>query len=240
MAGPFGTASRSKAGRIGRRVELLQQISPVWKDFGSIRTCRQCVLTGEGQVVMARVPNGASEAFELLYAAQYESIYAYARRRMDSASDVSDAVSEVFTVAWRRIDELPPPPQDRLWLFGVAHRCVLAHQRRRWNQLRLLSTLAAQPNRIELIETGNDYLRNGIRSAIQKLRDKDREVIILLYWDGLTHAEAASVLGCSVNAVALRVKKAKARLHSELSPTITEEDSTSLPPLLTPRKEFLP
>lgn len=188
-------------------------------------------------MVTAGVTSGTSEAFERLYVAQYESIYSYVRRRMHSP-EVSDAVAEVFMVAWRRIDELPPPPQDRLWLFGVAHRCVLAHQRRRWNQLRLISNLAAQPNRIELIETGHDYPQNGIRAAVQTLGDKDREVLILLYWDGLSHAEAAAVLGCSVNAVALRVKKAKTRLQSKLSPTAAK-DSTSLPALQTPRKEHL-
>jgi RNA polymerase sigma-70 factor (ECF subfamily) len=182
----------------------------------------------------------ASDFFERLYEAQYGSIYAYVRRRMASSLDVADVVSEVFTVAWRRIDDLPSPPQDRLWLFGVAQRCLLAHQRQRWSHARLLSMLESQSNRIELVDVSGDPLHFRVQSALESLRFKDREVLTLVYWDGLTHADAAIVLGCSVNAVALRVKKAKARLQSKLSPTDVGETALLSPPLLTPRKEHLP
>jgi RNA polymerase sigma-70 factor, ECF subfamily len=179
----------------------------------------------------------ANEVFERLYEDQYRSIYAYICRRTKSASDVPDIVSEVFMVAWRRIDDLPPPPQDRLWLFGVAHRCLLAHQRQGLSRVRLLSMLEAQPNQIELIDSGSDALQSRTRSALNTLRFKDREVLTLVYWDGLTHADAAIVLGCSVNAVALRIKKAKARLRAKLA---LGETTTSPSPLLTRRKEHLP
>ena len=38
-------------------------------------------------------------------------------------------IAHAFTVAWRRFDRVPPPPQDRLWLFGVARNGVAEHQR---------------------------------------------------------------------------------------------------------------
>jgi RNA polymerase sigma-70 factor (ECF subfamily) len=64
----------------------------------------------------------AHSKFEALYLAHYKSIYAYVQRRVPQSSpDVPDVVSEVFAVAWRRINDVPPIPQDRLWLFGVAH-----------------------------------------------------------------------------------------------------------------------
>jgi RNA polymerase sigma-70 factor (ECF subfamily) len=71
-----------------------------------------------------------------------------------------------------------------------------------------------------------------VREALLKLRPLDREVLILVYWDGLSHGDAASVLGCSVNAVASRVKKAKSRLEAQLSPrssTMAPPHETSLP-----------
>jgi RNA polymerase sigma-70 factor (ECF subfamily) len=100
--------------------------------------------------------------------------------------------------------------------------------------------LESQSNRIELVESSGDPLHFRVQSALESLRFKDREVLILVYWDGLTHAEAAIVLGCSVNAVALRVKKAKSRLQSKISPLDVGEATRSSPPLLTPRKEHLP
>jgi RNA polymerase sigma-70 factor (ECF subfamily) len=189
-------------------------------------------------MVTPELPNETRVMFETLYQAHYKSIYAYVRRRTSSSSDVSDIVSEVFTVAWRRISELPPPPQDRLWLFGVARRCLLAHQRGRWNRLRLLSNLEAQPNRIELVNAETDPLHLQVQSALRDLRAKDQEVLVLVYWDGLSHVEAASVLDCSVNAVALRVKKAKGRLQTKLAASISPPNLNF--PALMIQKEQLP
>jgi len=179
--------------------------------------------------------------FEALYLANYKPIYSYVHRRVPhSSSEVPDIVSDVFATAWRRIGDLPPSPQDRLWLFGVAQKCLLEHHRRSSGRLRLLSHLGAQPNRIELLETLVDPLQLRVRAALQELRPFDREVVLLIYWDGLSHAEAASVLGCSVNAVALRIKRAKARLQIKLdlaSPTRDSfEDRSSIP--ITPKEQL--
>ena len=179
--------------------------------------------------------------FEALYDANYKLIYAYVYRRVPhSSSDVSDVVSEVFATAWRRISDLPPAPQDRLWLFGVAHNCLLEHHRRWSHRLQLLSHLGAQPNRVELLETAVDPLHLRVRAALQELRPLDREVILLVYWDGLSHVEAASVLGCSINAVALRIKKAKARLETKLgfsSPAADfSKDTSSIP--ISPKEQL--
>ena len=189
-------------------------------------------------MVTPELPNESRAIFETLYQAHYKSIYAYVRRRVASSSDVSDIVSEVFTVAWRRISELPPSPEDRLWLFGVAHRCLLAHQRGGWRRLQLLSNLEAQPNRIELVSAETDPLHLQVRSALRGLRARDREVLVLVYWDGLSHVEVASVLDCSVNAVALRLRKAKARLQTKLAASVSL--SNLYLPALTIQKEQLP
>ncbi|GIH24082.1 hypothetical protein Aph01nite_23920 [Acrocarpospora phusangensis] len=72
---------------------------------------------------------GLRQRFEEIYLAHYPDLLAYVRRRTESPDDASDAIAETFTTAWRRIDEVPPGPQARLWLYGVARR-VLANQRR--------------------------------------------------------------------------------------------------------------
>ena len=55
-----------------------------------------------------------------------------------------------------------------------------------------------------------------MRDAMERLRPVDREVLQLVMWEVLTHAEAAQVLGCSTNAVAVRLHKARKRLQTEL------------------------
>jgi DNA-directed RNA polymerase specialized sigma24 family protein len=56
--------------------------------------------------------------FEELYAAHHVPLLGYALRRTDSTDDAADVLAETFLTAWRRIDEIPPDPQARLWLYG--------------------------------------------------------------------------------------------------------------------------
>jgi RNA polymerase sigma-70 factor, ECF subfamily len=62
-------------------------------------------------------------------------------------------------------------------------------------------------------------VRDRLAVAIARLRPAEREALTLVLWDELSHAEAADVLGCSVNAVAIRVHRAKARLRDALTST---------------------
>jgi RNA polymerase sigma factor (sigma-70 family) len=155
--------------------------------------------------------------FQELYMAQYGSVYAYVHRRL-AGGDVSDVVAEVFAVAWRRLDDAPSAPEDRLWLYGVARRCVWRAYRSGWRRRRLQTRLSdearARASRNGATDDARAVLVGG---AIERLRPADREVLRLVMWEGLTHTEAALVLGCSANAVALRLRRARARLRSELA-----------------------
>jgi RNA polymerase sigma-70 factor, ECF subfamily len=174
------------------------------------------------------------ERFVALYRACYEPIYAYVRRRVESGAEVPDVVAEVFAVAWRRIDTVPAAPEDRLWLYGVArhslHRARRGASRRRRLHARLIEEARVGPSPAA---PRDDHASQEVLSALGRLRPIDQEVVRLLLWEQLSQADAARVLGCSVNAVALRFRKAKARLREELGPTsmlaalpLQREDST--------------
>ena len=113
-----------------------------------------------------------SDRFEALYQSFYQDIFRYVLRRVDSDSETAaDLVAEVFVVALRRQDAIPAPPQDRLWLFGVARRVVLGDQRRRTRRLRLQSRLQSrlQAEKTFPGEPGPDAAVLAVRHAIQQL-----------------------------------------------------------------------
>jgi len=58
----------------------------------------------------------------------------------------------------------------------------------------------------------------GLLDAVRRLAPGEREALQLVHWERLSHAEAAAVLGCSANAVAIRVHRARTRLREELGP----------------------
>jgi RNA polymerase sigma-70 factor, ECF subfamily len=158
------------------------------------------------------------ERFQALYESCYQAVYAYVWRRVPGNPDeVPDVVADIFAIVWRRVGDLPAPPRDRLWLYGVARRVVLDHKRRSTRKLRLEGLLRADARVSPREHPWSDPAHLRVRQAVERLRGGEREALRLVAWDGLSHAEAAEVLGCSVNALSLRVSKAKARLRGELS-----------------------
>jgi RNA polymerase sigma factor (sigma-70 family) len=154
------------------------------------------------------------QRFASLYREHYPSIWAYAMRRIERHADAADVVADVFTIAWRRLAEVPDSPADLLWLYGVARR-VVAGKRRSARRLRdLIARLQANPPTAPA-STG-DQLTDRLLDAVARLRPVEREAIALVHWEQLSHDEAARVLGCSANAVAIRVHRARSRLRHSL------------------------
>lgn len=157
--------------------------------------------------------------FRMLYEDHYRLIQAYAVRRVEAEADVADVVAEVFTTAWRRLAEVPSPPGDKLWLYGVARR-VIAGKRR--STTRLSNLVARLEASYDHHHTGPptqtpDGLHERVLAALRCLGPAERDALQLVLWEQLSHAEAARVLGCSANAVAIRVHRAKTRLRAALT-----------------------
>jgi RNA polymerase sigma factor (sigma-70 family) len=152
---------------------------------------------------------GTSARFEAFYRDRYQEIAAYVRRRV--ADDADDVIANVFAVAWRRFGEVPGPPQDRPWLFAVARNAISEHYRaqRRWFRLgiRLTADAAITARPISPPGLGHEY--ELVLAAMAALRPAEREALQLVHWDELSHAEAAAVLGCTVNAFELRYRRAR-------------------------------
>ena len=155
--------------------------------------------------------------FHELYRANFRPVQGYAVNRLGGADDVPDVVAEVFTIAWRRLADIPPPPADRFWLYGTARR-VIARRHRSAGRLRnLLGRLAAERYPTQQQPAGAfDPVTERVLAALAELKPTDREALLLVHWERLSYAEAAQVLGCSANAVGIRVHKAKARLRALL------------------------
>jgi RNA polymerase sigma-70 factor, ECF subfamily len=155
------------------------------------------------------------ERFEGLFREHYAAVRGYALRRAP-ADLAQDVVAETFLVAWRRFDDVPG---DALpWLYGVARR-VLANQRRSADRA------AALERRLAAAETGARSGDPGAtageaeagRAALGRLRERDREALMLVAWHGLSGERAARAAGCSRAAFAVRLHRARARLAAELA-----------------------
>ncbi len=164
---------------------------------------------------MARSGGGETgEAqFTLFYQRHYPAVERYVRRRV-AEPNVADIVIETFAIAWRRFDELD---DDALpWLYAVAMNLIRNQLRKTGREAGAI--LRSEPSEIADGEDVERRVLDGaaVRQAFDELRENDREVLRLVAWEGLSHAQAAQALGCSINAVGLRIHRARQRLDVEL------------------------
>ena len=165
-----------------------------------------------------RSDGSGEDRFRSTFELRYPLIHSYVLRRIDSPNDDAfDVTAQVFAVAWRRQGDIPDPPDDLPWLYGVAHNVVSRHRRGANRRKRLEDRLIneARAHRDGEATANPDIVR--VRKAMGRLRAKDQEVLRLILWEELSHVSAGQVLGCSPNAVAVRLHRARQRLRVQLT-----------------------
>jgi len=163
----------------------------------------------------ARGRTAADDRLTALWHAHHPAVLAYARRRApeETAQEVAGAA---FAVLWRRIAE---PPEDPLpWLLAVARR-ELANRHRGEARWRRLTGRVRQGAAITAPDPADGAVEQAMaRAALGRLRPDDREILMLVAWDGLDPTRAAAVLGITSDAFAVRLHRARRRLESHLTP----------------------
>ena len=172
------------------------------------------------EVDPARTQLERRRRFERLYEELAPDVQAYVLRRIEQEL-VPDVVADVFVVAWRRLDDLPSAPLP--WLLGVARKTVANHLRSARRRSALLERLHAveRPSSVDASHT------EPALAALASLRERDREALRLIAWEGLSREEAASVLGCSTAAFRVRLHRARTRLSRALDASAAGSSSPS-------------
>ena len=180
----------------------------------------------------------AEERFEALFDANYGDVLAYTVRRCASRQDAEDVVAETFTVAWRRIADIPQGERARPWLFGTAHGVRLNQERTRRRQQSLAERMRVVLHTLRDPGSGADLSDGeGIRHVLAALTTTDREVLQLHVWERLSADEIALALGITIPAVWKRLQRARERLSRALQREIDEDPAPLLVVAPTAREE---
>ncbi|MET3951904.1 sigma-70 family RNA polymerase sigma factor [Arthrobacter sp. UYEF36] len=163
-------------------------------------------------------------AFIAIHKDSYPRVYRFVRRRVESAEIAEELAADVFRVVWQKWDE--EPRTDLAWLLTVARNLVGNAYRSRDRQLALQDKLRAAA----VVRGGEESGNVAVQDAMAQLRDKDRDVLQLAYWDDLSMAEIAGVLQCSESAAKVRLHRARAAFRKHMPPaaaeSITAESTT--------------
>ena len=140
------------------------------------------------------------------------------------ASRVEDIVQDVFLAALTHRRRFRGEAELGTWLAAIAVNRCRSHQRRqrlaRW--IRLLGQTNGDAEATWAAPASAERSAK-VRAAVQSLPPRDREVIVLKYFESLSAAEIAAVTHQSANAVEVRLHRARARLAAALGPWHREE-----------------
>jgi RNA polymerase sigma-70 factor (ECF subfamily) len=154
-----------------------------------------------------------AERFERLYEEHFNAVAGYLLARVDREA-AADAVAATFEVAWRRIAEVPS--HELPWLLGVARRVLANARRSRTRQAALLERMMAATPGGQSGDDGDGALAVALANAIAQLTAPQQEALLLIAWDGLSEREAALALGCTREAFAARLHRARSRVRAAI------------------------
>ncbi|WP_353050402.1 sigma-70 family RNA polymerase sigma factor [Cellulosimicrobium sp. Marseille-Q4280] len=153
--------------------------------------------------------------FAVLFGAHSGALYRYFRRRLPTGQgavgpDAEDLAAEVLATAWRRREDVPDGA-ELPWLYRTAG-FVLANHRRKARAV----PVADVP---EESDAGADVEHvvvqdDAVRRALVALSPRDRRILLLHAWEGLTGDELAAVLGVSRGGADAALSRARARLRA--------------------------
>jgi len=142
------------------------------------------------------VPDEPGETLLALYDRALPQVYGYLMARCGNRSEAEDLTSETFLAV---VASRPGEPPNVSWLIGVARHKLVDHWRRQSRQERLLH--AVEGAVIEADDPWDVQLdRWRAHEVLTRLSPQHRAALTLRYLDGLSVAEAATVLDRSVTA----------------------------------------
>lgn len=156
--------------------------------------------------------------------------------RLRSQDAVEEVMQEVAFAAVNRQTQGQTLEQLGPWLYRVALVQVLLHRRKTGRRKRLMEKFAEnsfdQQQRNESPSPLQWLLmeerREAVRQSMEQLSDRDREILLLKYSEGLSYEQIAERLGQSSSAVQSRLHRARGRLRQQLlAQKLLETESSS-------------
>lgn len=172
------------------------------------------VATATGKVDEARI------AFEALYRESRDDLYAYAAGLLRDRSAAEEVTSQAFERAWRKRRQIDRRRGTaRAWLFGIARNAALDELRRR---SRIASGAEAEPAAGEAPANPADAAVNRavLQQAIDSLNGRERELVALKFFAGLTNAEIASVIRTSETNAGTRLHRVIEKLRRSIDEAV--------------------
>jgi RNA polymerase sigma-70 factor (ECF subfamily) len=172
--------------------------------------------TSDGDLIV-KVGRGDRIAFEELYRRFARPVLGLALRMLGDHGRAEDASQETFAAIWRSAKSYRPDRgSGSAWLFAVARHAIIDRARQRVDQVvdEPIDEPAVEAGPAEAAEQA--WLSWRVHAALERLPERERAVLELAYWSGLSQSEVASYLDVPLGTVKTRTRAGLARLATHL------------------------
>ena len=167
----------------------------------------------------ARLVRGEESALEDVYDRWSALVHTYALRALGDAHDAEDVTQQVFVAAWRSRHTLTPSASALpAWLIGIARHKVADVRAARARDARRAEAAAVAPVTDAVEQSTDDEVaeRLVVRQAVDELPDPRRTIVMLAFWEDLSHTEIAESVGLPLGTVKSHVRRGLIQLHQQL------------------------
>ncbi len=178
----------------------------------------------EEKNLVARFQRGDSDAFAELYRLHGARIFRYCYRLTGRVADAEDLTQEVFVAAFQGRERFEGRASLFTWLYRIAFNIQRASQRKADN----IESADLDENQCSTNSPISDVIVDMVfAEALEKLTVDQRDAFLLVRIEGLTHREAATVLGEPMGTVQARVFAASLKLRHMLSESDGRQSQTT-------------
>lgn len=170
----------------------------------------------EDEILWNNLKAGDRDAFSVLYSRYFPRLFNYGMKLTRDTETVQDHIHDLFVTLWKTRQRLSVTSSVKFYLYACLKRRV-AGELKRGKPLSMDVIFNRSGSAFEIIHSPEDDLileqtellkRKKLLQLINKLSSRQREVLFLRYYEGLSTAEVAAIMSLNVNSTYVLLSKA--------------------------------
>lgn len=165
--------------------------------------------------IMLQVKSGKIDKLSILFERYKNSLYSYFYRNTNHPDISEDLVQNVFLRILKYRVQYKHQGKFKSWLYQIAHNLLVDQFKKQDNKsnhqdINTISIMVAE-------ESDELYIKNEeiklLESALQRLKNEQREILVLSKYQGLKYRDIGEIMDCSEGAVKVRIHRALTELN---------------------------
>ncbi len=159
-------------------------------------------------VIWQKLKKGDTQALDYFYDTHIQSMYNYGRKITDHEAVIKDCIQDLFVDIWKNRQTLPHPRSPKFYLLKALRYKIIYQLKKEKRQLQTAylshEKISAQVPSHEfnlIAKQLSEEKRRHLLKGLKKLSNRQREAIVLKFYEELSYEEIAAIMGINSQSV---------------------------------------